>query len=58
VTLLPPQDHKPDEFGNLAGRDESSRETGEFTRAFGGKANQTKQGDRSGDDGSTPAPAV
>src|SRR6266404_491774 len=51
---VPPQDHKPDEFGNLAGRDQSSPETGEFTRAFGGKANQTKHGDPSGDDGPTP----
>jgi hypothetical protein len=53
---VPPQDHKPDEFGNVAGRDESSQETGEFTRAFGGKADRTKQGDPSGDDGPTPAP--
>jgi hypothetical protein len=51
---VPPQDHKPDEFGNLPGRDQSSRETGEFTRAFGGKADQTKHGDPSGDGGATP----
>jgi hypothetical protein len=53
---VPPQDHKPDEFGNVAGRDQSSREPGEFTRAFGGRADQAKQGDPSGDDGPTPAP--
>lgn len=54
---MPPQDHKPDEFDNVAGRDASQRETGEFTRAFGGRAERVRpENDPSIADSSSPTP--
>ena len=53
---MPPQDHKPDEFGNRAGRDESQREAGEFTRAFGGRAERTDEDDSTAENTLSPAP--
>jgi hypothetical protein len=47
---VPAQDHKPDKYDNVPGRDESTQETGEFTRTFGGKTDRTKQDDPSVED--------
>ncbi len=53
---MPGQDHKPDEFDDAAGRDDSRKEAGEFTSAFGAKVDRATESDPLTEGGLPPAP--
>jgi hypothetical protein len=54
---VPDRDHNPDELENAPSRDEPPKEAGEFTRAFGDKAERAKPEDApSAADSPPPAP--